>query len=47
MQGCVGDAFTTLGHQVYAAGQSRGLQAWFDQKCSLKKLRLAAERAAR
>jgi hypothetical protein len=37
IQGCVGDAMTTAGNQVYAAGQVSGLLAWFDQKGNFKK----------
>jgi len=35
--GCVGDAMTTLGNQVYGAGQTSGKLAWFDQKGTFKK----------
>ena len=35
--GCVGDAMTTLGNQVYGAGQSSGELAWFDQNGKFKK----------
>jgi hypothetical protein len=36
-KGCVGDAMTTLGNQVYAAGQTSGELAWFDQNGNFKK----------
>jgi len=37
IKGCVGDAMTTVGNQVYAAGQTSGELAWFDQNGTFKK----------
>ena len=37
IKGCVGDAMTTLGNQVYGAGQTSGELAWFDQNGNFKK----------
>src|SRR5581483_10263983 len=37
IKGCVGDALTTVGNQEYAAGQTSGVVAWFDQNGNFKK----------
>lgn len=37
VKGCVGDAMTTLGNQVFGAGQTSGELAWFDQNGNFKK----------
>ncbi len=37
IKGCVGDAMTTVGNQVYGAGQTSGELVWFDQNGNFKK----------
>lgn len=46
--GCVGDAMTTMGNQVFGAGQTTGELAAFDQNGNFQKdVRFAARHAAR